>query len=704
MPGISLTAEQAQALRQKMSGPVRLTAEQADRVRLQKILEGQGASAPIPESRRVYPVDTREPAPSVGIGGRILGRLTGNDVNDPLSLERAGGVTAGAIGGAMLGSRVPPMGPINPLTGAAAGGALGAVAGAVAPEATRATFKKFGVLPQSAESGLSGPDLRRVAEGEALLDLATGGALQVARLAGRGVAGAITRPGKEGRATAAAAAAQGIDMTPVQAGKGGQGIINVLGRFPLIGGTARKMGGQAEKQLITALGEVPNRVGPLLGETELGLRIYGESRNLFKSFHDDIGARYNAVFADAEKAGVSILPQGTLDAAGQALADITKKAPVSGEGTPLSAGETLDKVRDFLEREIAPMQAEQGAAPQTLRQMDGLLSKIDQKIASFPVDERKVATKALAPLREAVKADVATHAVGDGAKEISQRLAELDGEFTTTMRYLFETSVAKKFGAVRRQGLKGVVRASDEATRTPEDQLARLVINTKSPQAVDELFRLVEKDTRSAIAANVIDKAVGGAINVSEGVQQVNAAALRKNLGLDNPRGPTFSAMQRVLRESGVTMKDMQALTEAAAAMQRSPVPNASTFLARGAAMGGKEALAGALTGGLLTGAGAAAGGGVGALLGAVLFMGGGRLLTSIISNPLNAKPFFKSLDKEASVQVRRQSYLRATRLGLIALAQDDGATPSEAVRRADAVMGEMRKVVGAAVTNRLDN
>ena len=120
--------------------------------------------------------------------------------------------------------------------------------------------------------------------------------------------------------------------------------------------------------------------------------------------------------------------------------------------------------------------------------------------------------------------------------------------------------------------------------------------------------------------------------------------------------------------------------------------------------MGGRAALVGGLTGGALaTGGGAAAAGGPGALLGGVLFLGGGRLLTSIISNPINAKPFFKALDKEASVQVRRQGYIRGTRLALIAMHQDEGAAPSEAVKRADAMMGEIKALAESAITDRLD-
>lgn len=655
----------------------------------------------VPESRRVYPVDSREPAQDIGVGQRILQRLTGSDVQDPLALERMGGVALGATGGAMLGSKVPLMNPlVNPLTGAAAGGVLGATTGAVAPEAVRSTARKFGLLPKDSEAGLPWEDLREVAKGEALLEMATGGVLQGARLAGRAAATAITKPGAEGRDLARRATAEGIEITPFQAGKRGKGIINVLGRFPLIGSAARRFGGESEKQLATMLSEAPGRVGPLLGETELGMRIYDESRGLFKAFNEDIGARYKEVFADAEKAGVRIKPDNAIAQGEETLASIAEGTTKDAKGNLLSSGKTLDKVRDFIQSEISPMLGAEGGAPQSLAQMDGLLSKVDQEIASFPIDERKAAIRALEPLKTAIKADVATNAVGDGAEEISKRLAALDGEFTTTMSFLFETSVAKRFQSVRRQGLKGAVRASDEATRTPVDQLAKLVINTKSPQAIDELFRLVGKDTRSMVAAHITDKAVNSAISVSEGVQRVNAAMLKRNFGLDNRKGPLFAVMERVMRESGVTMKQMETFVDAAAAMEKNPIPNASTFVARSAVMGGRHALASTLTGGMLVaGAGGVAGGASGALVGALMFLGGGRLLTSIISNPINAKPFFKALDKEASVQVRRQAYMRAARLGLIAMSQDQGESPTTAVEKAESSMKFIRSIVDGAIT-----
>src|SRR3990167_2159674 len=133
------------------------------------------------------------PKESPSVGRRMVQRFLGTDVDDPLELTRMGTSIVGMIGGGIAGSRIPALpGPaglvVNPVTGAVAGSMIGGFAGRIAPEATMEAGEALGILPPGTRMrvGLGPEGMRTVVEGEALLDLATGGGISALRLAGRG--------------------------------------------------------------------------------------------------------------------------------------------------------------------------------------------------------------------------------------------------------------------------------------------------------------------------------------------------------------------------------------------------------------------------------------------------------------------------------------------------------------------------------------
>lgn len=625
------------------------------------------------------------PPQDQGIISRVVQRFLGNDVDDPAEMTRLGTTVLGGLGGSILGARTPvapgPAGVvINPVTGAIAGGIAGTVTGAVAPEATLGMAEKAGIIDEETRIrySLRFEDLRTLAEGEALLELATGGTLAAARLIGRGVAKAMTGTNKASQDVAESAYRQGIELMPVQVGGRtiGRGYVAVMGRFPFLGGPIRKTGQAAEDALRTKLQSAPERIGPISNWSDVSERIYDDARDLTGRTAKYFDNKYTELWKLADEMGVQVVPKTTLDKADEILAKIAKQTPTHVTGPGADPGAALKPIKDFIEKEILPMRAatEGGTvtAKQTLAQMDGLVGKIDQQLASMEPAQRKFAQSLMTQLRQAAQADSVGNLRGRNANEIGRSMRELDIEFSHTMSSLFETATANKFASVRRRGLRGVT--TDEATRTPVDQLARLIVKLDSPQALDELSRIVSPDTMQRISAHVMDDAISSSMSTKTGAGKVfDVEKFAKHLGLDKPTGDRRKVVESMLQKSGspLKMKDLDELVLAARAIGDAEIPNVSSFIARRATIGGLQSV----INGILPGAAVMSGSmmfGAGTLLASAMTIGSGRLVSAILSKPESARALSKVLDREASQLVRREAWIRALRVGIESMREDE--------------------------------
>src|SRR3990167_4866652 len=398
----------------------------------------------VPELPPGFALD-EPPKESPSIGRRMVQRFLGTDVDDPLELTRMGTSIVGMIGGGIAGSRIPALpGPaglvVNPVTGAVAGSMIGGFAGRIAPEATMEIGEALGILPPGtrARIGLGPEGLRTVAEGEALLDLATGGGITALRLAGRGASRLITRPGLEGKQAAEAAYRQGIELMPVQVGNStiARGYVAVIGRMPWLGTSFRKRGQAAESALKESIEGIPDRIGPISSWSDISEDIYKDGRTLVKDTNSRFNRLYEGLFARAEQNGVYAVPKETLTKADEILAKIGQQTPatMTGQATP---GVALDKVKAFIEAEILPMRAVTAGGTaysnQSLRQMDGGISKIDQEIGSLEPGQKRFALSLLSQLRQSAQKDALLNLRGADADIIAREMRELDTEFSQTM-------------------------------------------------------------------------------------------------------------------------------------------------------------------------------------------------------------------------------------------------------------------------------
>lgn len=384
---------------------------------------------------------------------------------------------------------------------------------------------------------------------------------------------------------------------------------------------------------------------------------------------------------------MQVVPSSTLEKAREILEKIAKQTPVHVTGPGADPGAALRPVKEFIEKEVLPMRGvvkgaivgqsgeailrEGVTARQTLAQMDGLVSKIDQQLASMEPSQRRFAQALMTQLRQAAQHDAVMNLRGVDANEIGRARKELDTEFSQTMSSLFETATANKFGAVRSQGIRGVT--ADETTRTPVDQLARLIVKLDSPQSLEELSRLVSPDTMQRITAHVMDDAVSSAMVTRTGAGKAfDVEKFAKHLGLDKPTGDRRKVITAMLEKSNspLTVKDLEELVIAGRAISSMEIPNVSSFIARRATIGGLQSIInGILPGATLVGGAAYAGA---TLLATAMFVGGGRLVSAVLANPDSARALKTVLNREASTVVRREAYVRVLRVGIRTLIDDE--------------------------------
>lgn len=664
------------------------------------------------------PLEEEEPSPEgfspeestpqeSGVISKIVKRFWGTDVEDPVELPRLGAQISFAVAGGILGSKVPTIpGPagfiVNPVTGAMVGGMGGLVLGTLAPETAFYLAVESGVMDQETKEklSLSPEELKTVLEGEVLLELATGGGLLAMRATGRGVGRLISGVGKKETEAAGRAADLGIPMMPVQVGNRaiGRGYVAVMGRFPWIGSSLRQRGQAAEDAMRQIIEGLPERVGPVSSWSDVSERIYKDGNELVSRISKQFGKQYEDLWARADEFGTWVAPRETLAKADEILSKIGKETPVKLVGEP-DPGPAVKIVKDFIENEILAMRVTREdstiLAKQTLKQMDGVISKIDQEIAKLEPSQRRFANQLLNQLRQAAQKDSLMNVHGEGAAEISRAMRELDTEFSHAMSSLFETTAAKQFGSVEKRGLRGFAR--DEATRIPVDQLSSRIVKMDSPQIIEELHRLVSPDTFKRITAQVFDDAFSGSFQkTSEGLGRFDIDSFARNLGLDKATGDRRLALGKMLELSGSPLKieHLDDIVTAGRRISEVEIPNVSSFIARRATIGGLQAIINGVVPGLTVVGGATYAGGT--LLGSAVFIGGGKLVSAMLSNPDSARAVMQVLDKEATRLVRREAYIRALRLGISAMTSEEDIIPAGTFIDAVKMRGMVDQLVDA--------
>lgn len=641
-------------------------------------------SAPPPNAVEVVPPSapegttevTSNPEKPTGFWGKISGRLTGSDIGkeDPAQYGRMSAQIAGGVTGAtVLGRAAAPAGPVAAAAGTAIGGLAGVTAGTLFPEATMEFLEATGLAAPGLRErhGLSNDDLKTVAEGEILIDLATGGGITAAQSVSRGWSRLMTGPSSRGRELTEDALREGISLMPVQVGDRtiGRGFVNVFGRFPWIGSRFKKVGVEGAKRLQEAYTKLPERIAPVAALSDVNMKVFSEVEDTVRRINDQFIPQFDAVMSRPD-VSVSLKNTGNaiLDMVDDVGAMIPTRSPnVKGKGQVEMPGR-VKELKKFLDKTLLPIAEGGSTSTQTLKQADNLLSVVDGRLAEFAKKGDIEAVNILSRVRTAMQRDMVENLGGKGAAQAREDITRLSQEWSHATDELFTNAVAKRMGITPAQGFRAMQFTGSQQKIA---ETIGLVMRSDDPGMVKDLSRILEPDSfRELTSAVFKDRLDDAFVRNTDGTVQLHAGKFAKAFGLDVPGSARFQQTEELLKAANgnLKMKDLTKLDDIAKAVESVDIPDVSTFVARRATLSG---LRGAITSlvptMMVSGASGAAAGSATGIPGVAAFTGMAmlKLLGNSLANPSNARAWSKVLDETASSAVRWAAFNRLGRLAI---------------------------------------
>jgi hypothetical protein len=643
-------------------------------------------------------------AESPSFFGRAVMRLFGTDVeDDPMQWTRMATTFAGGLGGGEVGASVPGP-PIAKAIGAFGGSVVGTVVGAMAPENTLDFLEMAGFLEPGSRDRLGLPDdkLKTLMLGEAALDVWTMGGITAARGLGRGLTNVMTGADAASKGLAEAATRQGVALLPVQVGQGvfARGYVSVMGRLPLVASALKDKSVRAMDQIGRMFEGIPERLGPVASMDEVSANILRDAHYTAEGIGRHFDQEAARILGLADANGVVVRPVITRRATDNLLAQLEKETPKGASGR-LAITEGSQELRKFINKttrllsDVNPTTGLSGTgiADLPLRQMDTILKTIDQQMAKVARTGDSTTLARYETLRNAVQADAITGMVPIGggrlgttpqSRAIMAQFHNLDEDLTYTVNQLFQSTTARRIGAVT--STTGRAAQIAELGTRGMDKLGEVILKGDNPAAIAELQRLVQPNTMRQLGNAVMNKALDDAFleTAASGVRRFDVDKLSKSLGLDAPGSSKFAQTQALLQATGgLTVPELQTFIEFTRRASSAEIPDVSQFLARKLTFTGISsiykmvlpvtAMAGAVVGaGLKTGF-------AGGLVAGLTTLGGARLVSAMISNPQSARALRVVMDTEASAVARKAAYSRAVAYGVHNMVKDHIVKPEEA-------------------------
>jgi hypothetical protein len=621
----------------------------------------------------------------------------------------------------------------------------GSVLGHVAPEAVFSTadLLNLGALPGVPDDlmdkyGMSPEWIRTVMEGEAVLELMSLGAFGVIRQTGRTGTRLFTKMSEAGTDLAERAAVKGLNLMPVQLGDREipRMYVSVFGRFPFVSTPFRRVGKELQESSLEYLKSARDRTGFNLGNilphSELGEKVIKEGQELLDGFLTAWGRQYDRLAQVAIDKNIYVIPDALVKKGEEILEFARKGLPVNQAGEVIEGARNVDpsmmkQLEKFLEDTILPMRVsptQVGAewvstpglslpsrvpimgrtvatdsVPQSLNVGKAIDGSLDEFLAKFDEPTQRFISSQVEQLRQALALDMTTNvrqfsgSVQDALRSTGGVLPEmiensddvvrfleeskaLDLEMSSTLSQLFETQTANRYARFIPGGLRGRGAALERVTQADYSEVARSVLNRNSTRSIDNFYDLVQPETFDDAVASVLNEAFYFATKVGgKGEEIFSPALFMRRLGLDrSPNSQQYQNLAYFLNKSKrFDMGELEELGKVFNAMGSVEIPNVSTFVARRVQLAGIKALMPwAAAGGVHAATG---------LTSAILMLGGGRLLSASLANPLNARLLRNVLAEEGSLAMQRNNMVRIIGNGMRALyeasAQDDEAKAS---------------------------
>lgn len=571
--------------------------------------------------------------------------ITGGIISRP-SMVMAGGAAGGIIGG----GTTLPTGP-GAIAGALAGGALGVAGASAAFDNTNDFLREIGVLatpPGTLRGFERAGEIARTAVGEAGEDLlfSAGGMSALAGLGrmGKPLLGKILGlRTEEAQRIMRTAEAQGLRIGATTAAQGraqpiSRGLSTVIGVFPWMGTVRGGIADQlrsVDRRLLTLLDNYgPNSI--LQGQ--LGIDMIEAARGSRQEFVRVSGELYGHARALSRSLGdPKIIPTQGIQSLGQEFAERRAAGTLLNDaGEPLERA-TADKLGDFLaglgSLEDSISFAQWDDLNNQLRDLVGSLSK-----EGFDVSRAAQIRDAM--LEAARSLDIRNPDI----QLISDAFGEADSFFSRHIGE-FQTPTAQRFGRVDRN----MMRAGFEVPGTiTSDEAADVVLNLRSPQAIQDLRTLVGDDVMNEAARGFLEDAFER--SVPRGGAFPDADLLRTNLGFAGNRRVSDEALKEFIGPD--TFENLVKISDVLGEIP--DIPNASKFILRRTVLGGTKSF---FTGALLFGGG-------GSILGSA---GAGKVLAlaylarrsgAWLNDPRQLQALTRMLTDTTMTQVQRGALL----------------------------------------------
>lgn len=531
------------------------------------------------------------------------------------AFEAAGGTLGGLVGGGAgaLAGGVPTLGPgaaPGGTLGVIAGGALGSAAGSALFDNVEDALRFMNVLetPIGQQMGMDRAlEIAKTAGLAALEDVVATGVVDVAATGFRAfkplVGKVLGVRGEQAREMTEQARRLGVRLGAADVGTGGgskisRGFAETLGVFPFVAGPLRKSRQDVGEDIARSIGRRLDSLAPNATlANELGVEIIDQARNTRKEFKATAGALYKNL-EDA----IDALPVKDIIPTGPIMGHAVKQELARLEGTiVLEGGKELTgplkkQVDDFTKALLGL--PERITVPQ-FRNLSDNLAELFSTLRQNGADDKTM--NQLGQLRTAMDAafsgidDIAPDLVGEEAAKRVVQARQTAANFYSQGILLFRRPTSKRAQRARKN-LLGAGR--EEAGTINEDEVANVIINLKSPQAIKDLKALVGEETFVKAGRNVLENAVDLSTKTADDTLDFNQ--LRKLLGLiASKSGPSRAAVEEAIGKD--TLKDVaQLATFAEVAVQS---PEVSRFLKRRFTLGGLNSLKQGLTVGSAVGA-----------------------------------------------------------------------------------------------------
>lgn len=571
----------------------------------------------------------------------------------------------GAVGGVVGGTAAGPAGAVG-------GGALGFAAGRSAADIARdlEDIISLGSPITPTKEGVKQAFKNALDAG--VLD--AGSALGLTAV-GRGASGILTQLAKRTGLTAPDVKQAISDAVGTGVGPGAIDVdkpffnaaSKVGGVMPLIGGPLRRSAEIKGLQISENFAGILDDISPPVDVVKLGVRINDEALRTLGARRNHVTALYADMFETFEKMGnPRIVPTEPLKLrAAKILGDIEqlpRTADQGGQrvGIPVAAdAEFVEAVERFLRLGDTVTPTEIRALQRNLNR--AAKSRSGSEIAA---NEFRIINDLGQGIGEALESIPPDAIPGNAGQAILAKISAANrahGEFKT----LTQTAAARIPKRVDRNFFSA---GFEKGGSAEVDELANLYLSSqstlRSPQFIQNFENLAGPENRKALARLVLIRAAapqegiarvarsqgqkrllreniptGQPVSGSSDIAVFDAAAMRGKLGLaggESVLGPVNTRQNRqaltaLLKGTGVSVQLLDNFLKTAAAIQRSPVGDPSTFLQRRIILsGGPKALIPNIG---EKAAGAAAGAGLG-MVSVGGFLIGGRAFSRLISTP----------------------------------------------------------------------